>query len=245
MNLEKLIGYIKKCVEKQIDMSVALRNVGDIVKGIPDLNMRERARLTRAYKKLTVQMYMQQGELYNKQIYRVSADTNKTLEHRNSRKRLNELGGDVKRSRSVGNVFYICSVHSNPAEKHKDLQGKIYVDRFWRAVLRDDDEMTRAVASYIRNHNIMTVQEVCSEPYYLITRPYCKHKLIPLDTEEVLRNGVKGIIRKHPEVKVSRTNVDYRIKFLKLRKRIHTVLDQKGEARRDEILLNRARQISA
>ena len=241
MNLEKLIQYIYKCKEKEIDMSVALKNIGDIVEGIPDLNIRERARLRKVYRKLAVQMYMQGGEPTNKQIYRVSAETNKTLEKRNSRKRLNNLSEDVHRSRRTGNVFYICTVHSNPAEKHKDLQGTIFVDRFWRATLRGDDEMIRAVQSYIQNHNTMTIQEVCSEPYYLITRPYCKHKLIPLDTEEVLRNSAKGLVKKHPEVKISRTNVDYRIKFYKLRKRVHTVLGMQGEAKRDAILINRAR----
>ena len=88
-------------------------------------------------------------------------------------------------------VFFLCSSHSNCAEGHKDLQGQIYVDRYWRTKVSGFDYYK--VWSYIKNHDIMTVQASMQEPYYLITRPYCKHYLIPMSTAEVLGSSVRKL----------------------------------------------------
>ena len=88
-------------------------------------------------------------------------------------------------------IFFICSVHEKPAKDHADWQGLIYVDRFWRTKV--SEEMRPAVQSYIRNHQILTVQEIMGEPVYLTTRPNCKHFFIPLETKEVLHSSIKKI----------------------------------------------------
>lgn len=99
-------------------------------------------------------------------------------------------------------VFYLCSVHTGPAADHKEWQGRIYVDRFWRNVMegaRCTVDQIRGVEAYIRNHNILTVQEVVNHKPYLITRPYCRHFFIPLSTAEVLGSSLNSILKKHPE----------------------------------------------
>lgn len=92
---------------------------------------------------------------------------------------------------STEHVFYLCSIHQKCRELHKDYQGKIFVDRFWRTKLSGDKYY--AVLSYIRNRKIMTVQDVMKEPVWLTTAEFCKHYFIPLDTDTVLHSSVKKI----------------------------------------------------
>lgn len=96
---------------------------------------------------------------------------------------------------SQEHIFYICSVHQKPAEDHKDYQGQIFVDRFWRQKVKGTDYY--AVLSYIKNHNTVTVQQIMKKPVYLTTRPNCKHFFIPLDTYTVLHNSQKKLAEKH------------------------------------------------
>ena len=99
-------------------------------------------------------------------------------------------------------VFYLCSVHTGPAADHKGWQGKIYVDRFWKSVMegaRCTADQIRGVEAYIRNHNVLNLQEVVNHKPYLVTRPYCRHFFIPLSTAEVLGSSLNSILKKHPE----------------------------------------------
>lgn len=106
---------------------------------------------------------------------------------REKRKHTRELLNDDKY------IFYLCSKHYHPAEDHKDLQGKIYVDRFWRKKVSDED--AKKIKSYIRNHNVLAVQEIVGSPSYLTTRPYCKHYFIELDTETVLSTSLNKLVK--------------------------------------------------
>lgn len=88
-------------------------------------------------------------------------------------------------------VFYLCSIHQKCRELHKDYQGKIYVDRFWRTKL--SGVKYYAVLSYIKNKKIATVQDVMKNPIWLTTAINCRHYFIPLDTDTVLHSSVKKI----------------------------------------------------
>ena len=92
-------------------------------------------------------------------------------------------------------IFYLCSSHINPAKDHADWEGKIYVAESWAD--RIDADLHGKVAAYIRNHHIRTVEWVTGEPVYLVTRPNCKHFLIPVSVEEVLGNGVRTLLKRH------------------------------------------------
>lgn len=123
-----------------------------------------------------------------------------------TRAKMKNLKTQVKESRERPEpvIFYLCSHHANPAEDHRDWEGKIYVDRFWLSTVQDvyDDSVIRAVKRYIRDNNVRTVQWVTGEPVYMITRPYCRHFFIPVPTSEVLNNQVAQIQDKHPESKM-------------------------------------------
>lgn len=93
------------------------------------------------------------------------------------------------------NIFFLCSVHSNCASDHKEYQGKMYVDRFWRTKVSGDRYY--AVLSYIRNRKIMTVQQAMKDPIWLTTRPNCRHYFIPMDTDTVLHSSVNKLAAIH------------------------------------------------
>lgn len=210
-----------------------------MIQSAPDFNVRERAALYRVVKRATVLMYMQEGKLYNSQIKRYSADLNKIEERKNSRGRTQDLVNKMKVNRANQGVFYMTSMHSNPAKDHAPWQGVIFVDRFWKRTLSDDVSTQKKVAAYIRNHNTLTVQEICKAPVYMITRPYCKHFFIPLSTTEVLGASVNKIRKNHPEARVKTHHVHYRKKYYKMRERIHTVLKMDTEAAWDKKLVAR------
>lgn len=89
-------------------------------------------------------------------------------------------------------IFYLCSEHNNPAKDHKEWQGKIYVDRFWRTKV--ESSLAVPVLDYIKKNGILTVQEIMGEPVYMTTRPYCRHYFIPVKTVTVLTRSNKNIV---------------------------------------------------
>ena len=230
----KIIKLIHEAVLNQTPQEKVLMKVRDIINDIPNFNIREKAQMYVLVKKISVLMYMQEGKLYNKQILKYSTGINKIQEHADSRRRKTGLAQEMRAHRARTGVFYLLSSHSNPAEGHAPYQGKIYVDRFWRSITADDPELQKKVRAYIRNHDTLTVQEIIREPVYMLTRPYCKHFFIELDTDEVLNNGLKKVKQSHPEAQVRTHNINYRKKYYRLRGQIHTVLDMPEEAAWDK-----------
>lgn len=235
----RIVKLIHIAVQKGISQTRCLEKIRDIIQDIPDFNIREKARFYLACKKVAVQMYMQQGELYNKQIKEYSTRTGKIMEHCNARRRKLGLRDEMRSHRARQGVFYLCSSHIKPAEDHADWQGRIYVDRFWRATLKDDESTAQAVAAYIRNHDIRTVQWVCGAPVYMITRPYCRHYMIELDTDEVLGASLNKIKKDHPESVTGGIRANYRKKYYMFRRDIHEVLEMKAEAEFDKKLIKK------
>ncbi len=220
----RIIEKICRAYNSNVPEYEILNKMRDVVNSIPYFNIREKAEMFKVVKRAVLLIYSQKGEMYLSQIRRFDIDINKINEHSNSRQRGRDLDKKMKYHRAMDKgVFYMTSIHSNPAKDHAKYQGKIYVDRYWRNTLKDKDDIKK-VGSYIRNHNTVTVQEICWEPVYMITRPYCKHYFIALDTDEVLKNGVKKIIRNHPEVQARTHNVDYRVKHRRLENRIKKVI---------------------
>ena len=113
-----------------------------------------------------------------------------------SRNQVKSIKNTLAHARSVANdapgrlpmIFYACSVHSNPAKDHKDYQGKIYVDRYWRKYSTGmmPDWLIAAVEDFIQKNEVVSVQKIMGPPVWLCTRPYCKHKLYPVNTLSVL-----------------------------------------------------------
>ena len=128
-------------------------------------------------------------------------------------------------------IFYLCSYHEKCAEDHKAYQGKIYVDRYWRSSLEQYKDLwwlIEPVEAYVKNHDVMTMQEVIGNKPYITTRPYCKHFFLPVDVWTVLTSSVQSIKREHPE-SVSGTGKksfrQYRQDYYKLREDIRKGLE--------------------
>lgn len=135
--------------------------------------------------------------------------------------RLRQKKNEVKRFlKDEDTVFFLCSSHTSPALDHKDYQGRVYIDRFWRKKVQGF--MYYAVMSYIKNHKCLSVQESMTGPPYLCTRPYCKHYFIPLRTTEVLHTSVRKLNERIGKVKDK--EYDYS-EFEKLRKKIFQTLN--------------------
>jgi hypothetical protein len=115
------------------------------------------------------------------------------------------LEGQFGYNRPHAVIFYLCSWHQKPAEGHKNLQGKIYVDRFWRQTLKDAGEeyLIPAVQNMIRARSMLTVQEATQDPYWLIYRPYCRHYFVPVPTDEVMGSvSDREVLMNHPEARM-------------------------------------------
>lgn len=237
MNKVEIIKYIYAAVQKKTPQNKILSKLRGMIQNAPDFNIREKAALYRTVLRVTKLMYIQEGKLANSQIKKYSTSLNKIEEHKNARMRKQDLRDKMNAARAQSGVFYMTSIHSNPAKDHKDWQGKIFVDRYWRSIL--DKETEKKVAAYIKNHNTLTVQEITKAPVYMITRPYCKHFFIRLDTEEVLGASVNKIQKNHPEARTRSHHVHYRKKYYDFRRRVHTVLEMDSEAEYDKKLVRR------
>ena len=100
---------------------------------------------------------------------------------------------DAARDMLRDGVFYLCSAHKNPASDHADYQGKVYVNADWAS--RVDADTAEKVQDYLDKHGTMTVQDVMFSPPYLVTRRNCKHFMIPVSVEDVLKRSVRAMLR--------------------------------------------------
>jgi hypothetical protein len=122
---------------------------------------------------------------------------------RNSKKAIRNT---LQQARTVGTeepgrfpmIFYMCSSHSKPAKDHADYQGKIYVDRYWRKYCTGTvpEWMIMAIEDFIQKNEIISIQKIMGPPVWLCTRPYCKHKLYPVNTLTVLTEDPKTYLKK-------------------------------------------------
>lgn len=102
-------------------------------------------------------------------------------------------GMDLMRGKGRPVVFYLVSWHQKPQKAHAAYQGTVLVDRFWRRTLANHPEDLARVAEYLKGHKLVTVQGAMGAPNYLITRPNCRHYLVPLETDLFLSTDLKDI----------------------------------------------------
>ena len=112
-----------------------------------------------------------------------------------------ELTGKMSES-----IFFLCDAHVPCAKDHEMYQGRVYIKENWE--LDVDDPATAAkINAYLHNHPLMktqTLEWVVGEKSenkdpspYLITRPNCKHHMIPVSIDEVLHSSTKKLLMKH------------------------------------------------
>ena len=128
------------------------------------------------------------GYVSNGCVYEIVKSLNraKRREWRKTKQLHVRSGMALCRARRDPIVFYLVSSHQKPQKAHADLQGKVLVDRYWRAVLEAKPRQCAEVEAYVRSSHAMTVQEAMDAPHYLIVRPNCRHYLIPIPTSKVL-----------------------------------------------------------
>lgn len=128
---------------------------------------------------------------------------NRAQRHTWARTKGTEVKTAMKWGNDHGRVFYLVSSHQLPAEGHRGLQGKILVNSRWRQA-STDEETKRRIGAYVKNRKVLSVQKAMGAPYYLITRPYCRHYLISLRTRDVLEKSPRKV---KEECQPKRTNV--------------------------------------
>ena len=99
----------------------------------------------------------------------------------------------LQRNKDEPVVFYLVSSHQKPQPAHEPLQGTVLVDRFWREASAYDERVER----YVKARKVRSVQWAMGAPHYLITRPNCRHYLIPLKTGEVVWSSLKELNKRH------------------------------------------------
>ena len=90
----------------------------------------------------------------------------------------------LEAGRNAGLIFWLVSSFGDSAKDHVDFQAKIYLDRDWESMV--DEETRKQVQDYISANGTMIKQDVEEGEPYLTTRPNCRHRWMPMNTEEVL-----------------------------------------------------------
>ena len=104
---------------------------------------------------------------------------------------------EIQYNREVkGMVFYLASEHADSADDHRDFQGKMYIDKDWRDVIKDK-KLRAQVVEYVRTNNIETLQKIMHRPVWLITRPNCRHYFKAVSVEEALNLSPQSLLKKY------------------------------------------------
>ena len=190
-------------------MKVIRQELTLLVESYNGLNRNEKAHIVKvAYdvaKKAKVYNSQAAQILSQRTVFdRIDIATRKVQAAVNLRRKRIQVRNELRNDNEI--IFFLCSYHSNPAMDHKDYQGKIYVDRYWRTKVNGVDYYK--VASYIKNHNVETIQSIMGEPVYLTTRPYCKHYFTPVSTEAVLHSSAKSLLHKEGAFHYSQDTAD-------------------------------------
>lgn len=90
----------------------------------------------------------------------------------------------LESGRNAGLIFWLCSSFGDSAKDHVEYQARLYIDREWESML--DEETRKQVQDYISANDILFKQDVEEGEPYLTTRPNCRHRWMPMNTEEVL-----------------------------------------------------------
>ena len=82
-----------------------------------------------------------------------------------------------------GAVFLLCSAHGDCAPDHEALQGKLYVDDDW--VAKVSPEERSEVEAEILSRGLEKAGKVAGAPFFLWTRPNCRHTFLRLSLSDV------------------------------------------------------------
>lgn len=119
---------------------------------------------------------------------------NEIARERESQSKDKVIEETLNKNRENAKIFYLASSHNDCALDHKDYQGKIYVDKYWKRYVKTRRE---EVETYIQTHNIQTFQWVIGKPVWFVTRPNCRHYFQALTIDEVIGSNTQELIKKY------------------------------------------------
>lgn len=90
--------------------------------------------------------------------------------------------------------FFLASSHAHPAKDHARYEGKFYYDADYASYMKNPGEVAR-IGKIISRRKMTSVQEVTAAPVWLVTRPNCKHYLIPVAIDEVAGSSEKSLLK--------------------------------------------------
>lgn len=195
----------------QMNMFKFKKNLNRLVHGASDLNKKEASELVgtiyNVVKKVVTEANFkgQKVELKYKDFDSIYKKSRKLWLSKRDKDRVSSVRAMLKGSE---NIFFMCSKHYPVAEDHREWQGKLYVDKGWRTKV--SGRYYRAVSEYIKTNEIMTIQGVMENPPYLVTRPYCRHKLVPVPVLAVVSgNDLSSYVKVSHSKKMYDRNKDY------------------------------------
>ena len=125
-----------------------------------------------------------------KNVYTVLRKDTPILEHQKNelanRVEYRSKMSELRKAFQDSDKFYYCTAHKNCAAGHRDYQGKVYYRRL--------DNYSDAEMDFIRENDLMAVEDVVDRPVWLVTRPNCKHKLVPVSFETAQNHILDGEI---------------------------------------------------
>lgn len=86
-------------------------------------------------------------------------------------------------------VFYVSNVFRDCAKDHIGVQGTLLYADGWKE--RCPDSRIPEVARFIEKRHLRSVEEVCFNYPYLITRPNCRHRLSGVSIDDALHGNWK------------------------------------------------------
>lgn len=184
--MKQSFSYLSRALNNGTKLGVIKQDIRNLVNSYEGLNRNERYDLYVAISGVARACYYMEdknkGLSFRKNYDKILSVSRKVYAYQRLRMKKGTVRAEL--SKPSGTIFFLCSKHNNCADDHKDYQGKIYVDRFWRTKV--SGIQYAAVLEFIKNNQVITVQEVMGDPVWLTTRPYCRHHFIPMPIEEVL-----------------------------------------------------------
>lgn len=231
-------------LEKWVESPMTLREIDikvyEKVYELPLLNVRDAALVARTLCEMGRLARMNPGYLASKaafdKLYAACYRAETKSIGREVGKRI-QTGLALNRSRAIPVIAYVCTSHQNPREEHKALQGRLYVDRYWREALRRSGHggLISDLERWLPD--LMTVQEAVKGPHWLMTAPNCHHALLPIPTAELVRYGSEEIVlAHHPEARKGfrrdmKTDAERRRKRESLRRQTQALINARSHKR--------------
>lgn len=91
-------------------------------------------------------------------------------------------------------LFYLCDTYSDCANDHLDFQGKFYYSETVLRTISKENPHYKEIMRGVRRCEA-SVEAVTHDSPYLTTRPNCRHRLIPVAIEDVIKKPLNKVLK--------------------------------------------------